>query len=112
VDVFITCCKEDVDVILDTVRASCSVDYPKDRFRVVVLDDGQDQELKKAVEDLQSVQFSNLYYHARVKTKPHHAKAGNLIGGTDYVTKLEGGAGEYIAALDADMMPEADCKQE
>jgi hypothetical protein len=60
------------------------------------------------VEDLQSLQYPNLYYHVRVKTKPHHAKAGNLIGGTDYVTKLEGGAGEYIAALDADMIPEPD----
>ena len=72
------------------------------------MDDGQDLELKEAVEDLQSVQFSNLYYHARIKTKPHHAKAGNLISGTDYVTNLGGGAGEYIAALDADMIPEAD----
>lgn len=124
-DVFITCCKEDVDVILDTVRAvsvavfllidrrltwlqACGIDYPQDRFRVVVLDDGQDPELERSVECLQSAQFPNLFYHARIKTKPHHAKAGNLIGGTEYVTKLEGGAGEYICALDADMIPEPD----
>jgi len=109
VDVLITCCGEDVDVVLDTTRAACAVDYPVERFRVVVLDDGKDAELGKAVNNL-SQQFPNLYYHARVKIKgvPHHFKAGNLTGGTDFVTKLEGGEGEYIAALDADMIPETD----
>jgi len=74
---------------------------------VVVLDDGADADLQKAVEDLRE-QHPNLYYHARVKTKgvPHHAKAGNLIGGTAMVTKLDGGPGEFIAALDADMIPQ------
>lgn len=107
VDVFITCCKEDVDVVLDTVRAACAVDYPQDRFRVVVCDDGADQELKKAVLDLAD-DYPNLFYHARVKVKgvPHHYKAGNLIGGTGFVITLRGGPAEYIAALDADMIPE------
>jgi cellulose synthase/poly-beta-1,6-N-acetylglucosamine synthase-like glycosyltransferase len=107
VDVFITCCKEDVDIVLDTTRAACAVDYPKDRFRVVVLDDGKDSELQRTVQDL-SLVYPNLYYHARIKIKgvPHHFKAGNLTGGTEFVTKLEGGEGEYIAALDADMIPE------
>jgi cellulose synthase/poly-beta-1,6-N-acetylglucosamine synthase-like glycosyltransferase len=95
--------------VLDTTRAACGVKYPLDRFRVVVLDDGSDPDLQKAVESL-SVDYPNLYYHARIKVKgvPHHAKAGNLIGGTDFVTRLEGGAGEFIAALDADMIPEED----
>jgi len=109
VDVFVTCCGEDVDIVLDTTRAACAVDYPQDRFRVVVLDDAKDVDLQKAVENL-SIQFPNVYYHARVKIKgvPHHFKAGNLTGGTDFVTKLDGGEGEYIAALDADMIPEPD----
>jgi len=107
VDVFITCCKEDIDVILDTTRAACTVNYPADCFRVIVLDDGKDGELEKAVNDL-SLQYPNLYYYARAKIPgvPHHFKAGNLRGGTDFITKLEGGAGEFIAALDADMIPE------
>jgi cellulose synthase/poly-beta-1,6-N-acetylglucosamine synthase-like glycosyltransferase len=109
VDVFITCCKEDVDIVLDTTRAACAVDYPQDRFRVVVLDDGKDAELEKAIEDL-SQEYPNLYYHARIKIKgvPHHFKAGNLTGGTDFVTRVDGGEGEFIAALDADMIPEPD----
>ncbi|KAK8220206.1 nucleotide-diphospho-sugar transferase [Phyllosticta capitalensis] len=109
VDVFVTCCKEDVDVVLDTTRAAATVDYPADRFRVVVLDDGADPELKEAVENL-GREYPNVYYFARIKIKgvPHHAKAGNLIGGTEFVTKLPGGCGEHIAALDADMIPEPD----
>jgi cellulose synthase/poly-beta-1,6-N-acetylglucosamine synthase-like glycosyltransferase len=107
IDVFLTCCKEDVDVVLDTTRAACAVDYPLDRFRIIVCDDGADPELKSAVEALQP-DYPNLYYHARVKVKgkPHHFKAGNLIAATEMVTSLPGGAGEYIAALDADMIPE------
>lgn len=109
VDVFITCCGEDVDCVLDTTRAACAVDWPQDRFRVVVLDDGKDAELEKAIEEL-SEDYPNVYYHARIKIKgkPHHFKAGNLTGGTEFVTKLPGGEGEYIAPLDADMIPEKD----
>lgn len=109
VDAFITCCGEDVDTVLDTARAACSVDWPADRFRVVILDDGKDAELEKGIEDLAET-YPNLYYHARIKIKgvPHHFKAGNLTGGTDFVTKLPGGEAEYIAPLDADMIPEPD----
>ncbi|ETI20843.1 hypothetical protein G647_07186 [Cladophialophora carrionii CBS 160.54] len=107
VDVFVTCCKEDIDVILDTVRAACVIDYPRDRFRVVVCDDGGSEELRKAVGMLQTC-YTNLLYWARVKVKgkPHHFKAGNLIAATDMVATLPEGPGEFIAALDADMIPE------
>lgn len=54
--------------------------------------------------------YGNLFYHARHKEKgkPHHYKAGNLTGGTDFLKTLEGGPAEFIAALDADMIPEED----
>ncbi|KAG4027879.1 hypothetical protein MFRU_026g00600 [Monilinia fructicola] len=109
VDAFITCCGEDVDVVMDTTRAAAAGDYPQDRFRVVVLDDGKDPELEKAVNDL-SLEYPNVYYHARIKIKgvPHHFKAGNLTGGTNFVLDLEGGEAEFIAPLDADMIPEPD----
>lgn len=109
VDVFITCCKEDVDVVLDTARAAAAVDYPSDRFRVVVLDDGMDPELEKAIDTLGEL-YPNVYYYARIKVKgvPHHFKAGNLTGGTHLVSELPGGKAEFIAALDADMIPEPD----
>lgn len=89
--------------------AAAAVDWPTDRFRVVVLDDGGSGELQKAVETLALV-YSNVYYTARTKVKgvPHHFKAGNLNHGLHFVHGLPGGAGDYIAALDADMIPEPD----
>lgn len=107
VDVFVTCCKEDVEVIIDTVRAAAAVDWPSNSFRIVVLDDGGDADLKAAVNDISAL-YPNVYYTARTKVKgvPHHFKAGNLNHGLDFVRDLPGGASAYIAALDADMIPE------
>ncbi|KIH91981.1 glycosyltransferase family 2 [Sporothrix brasiliensis 5110] len=107
VDVFITCCKEDNDVVMDTVRGACDLDYPRKRFRVIVLDDGAVESLAKEVEAL-SATYPNLMYIARPKYPgvPHHFKAGNLNYGLDASLSFPGGAGEYMAALDADMIPE------
>jgi cellulose synthase/poly-beta-1,6-N-acetylglucosamine synthase-like glycosyltransferase len=107
VDVFITCCGEEFDVIMDTVRAACDLDYPSDRFRVLLLDDGKSDALKNAIEDMREI-FPNLFYKRRPKFPgvPHHFKAGNLNYGLDDVHNMPGGAGEYMAALDADMIPE------
>ena len=107
VDVFVTCCGEDREIVIDTVRAAASQDWPTDRFRVIVLDDKADDDLRLMVEDLKPL-FPHVFYTARVKVKgvPHHFKAGNLNHGCHFVEGLEGGAGEYMAALDADMIPE------
>lgn len=107
VDVLITCCGEDDDLIMDTVRASCDLDYPQDRFRVILLDDGKANTLAASVEDLKDT-YSNVFYMQRQKIPgvPHHFKAGNLNYGLDAVHNLPGGAGEFMAALDADMIPE------
>lgn len=106
-DVFITSCGEKIDVILDTLRAACNLDYPEDRFRVILLDDGNSAELCVEIMAMQE-RYRNLYYTARTKIKgvPHHYKAGNLNYGFSFVKTLEGGPGEYIAGLDADMIPE------
>ncbi|RKL15314.1 hypothetical protein BFJ68_g5952 [Fusarium oxysporum] len=105
VDAFITCCGEDDDLVMDTVRAACDLDYPRDRYRVILLDDGKSSGLEEACAKL-SMTYPNLYYMARVKIpgQPHHFKAGNLNYGLDEVHKLPGGAGQFMAALDADMM--------
>ena len=107
VDVFITCCGEDVDLVMDTVRAACDLDYPQDRFRVVILDDANCYDLSVAVETLNAV-YPNVAYRSRPKFPgvPHHFKAGNLNYGLDVVHEMPGGASRYIAALDADMIPE------
>lgn len=103
IDVLITCCNEGVELVLDTVHASCEIDYPQDRFRVLVLDDGASSELRKAINVLRD-RYANLYYRSREKFPgvPHHFKAGNLNYGVQETQFLPGGPANFIAALDAD----------
>ena len=63
--------------------------------------------LREAVQNLGHV-YSNLWYRARTKIPgvPHHFKAGNLNYGLDEVHNMPGGAARFMAALDADMIPE------
>lgn len=83
------------------------MDWPRERFRIVVCDDGKSDELRERIEALSEL-YPNVHYTARTKIKgvPHHFKAGNLNHALEFVKGLPGGAGEYIAALDADMIPE------
>ncbi|KAL9126813.1 MAG: hypothetical protein Q9217_004187 [Psora testacea] len=109
VDVLITCCGEDDDLILNTARAACNIDYPANRFRVILLDDGKSGPLFRAIAALHE-QHSNLFYRSREKKSgvPHHFKAGNLNFGLQQTWSVKGQVGEYIAALDADMIPQQD----
>lgn len=105
VDAFITCCGEDDELVMDTVRGALDQDYPLDRFRVIVLDDAKSPGLERACAIL-SHTYPNLYYMARTKIpgQPHHFKAGNLNYGLEQSHLLPGGAGQFMAALDADMV--------
>lgn len=79
VEIFVPCCGESLDIILDTARAACAIDYPTARFCVTVLDDGNSATLHKAIADLCKI-WPNLSYHSR-GVKPNakvFAKAGNL----------------------------------
>ncbi|KAJ5210410.1 hypothetical protein N7491_010217 [Penicillium cf. griseofulvum] len=109
VDVFITCCGEDDEVVIDTVRGACDQDYPRDMMRVIILDDAKSPTLEAACNQL-AMNHPNVIYMAREKIpgKPHHFKAGNLNYGLEQVNLLPGGAGQFMAALDADMIPEQD----
>ena len=108
VDILITCCGEEVPVILDTVRAVTGIDWPQDRLRVVVLDDKASEEVRREVQ-LLGLEHPSIHYSARVKTKgvPHHFKAGNLNHGLRYFEAIGGEKAEYVAALDADMIVES-----
>lgn len=103
VDIFITCAGEDVETVTHTIEAACAVDYPANSFRVIVSDDSVSEELAAAVKDI-TQERNNMYYTARVKGKDHHFKAGNLNHAFEYVKTLPGGAADFIAALDADMI--------
>jgi hypothetical protein len=110
VDVVITCCGEDDDLILDTAKAACNLDYPPERFRVIICDDGKSEGLREKTERTALEQFDNLYYRSRPKYPgvPHHFKAGNLNDALEETRRLPGGAANFLAALDADMIPERD----
>ncbi|KAL2201692.1 glycosyl transferase [Sarocladium strictum] len=110
VDVVITCCGEDDDLVLDTAKAACNVDYPRSRFRVIICDDGNSQTLREKAERTAVELFDNLYYRSRPKFPgvPHHFKAGNLNYALEETRQLPGGGANFFAALDADMIPERD----
>ncbi|KAL9607182.1 MAG: hypothetical protein Q9167_007876 [Letrouitia subvulpina] len=105
IDVFITCAGEDTDTIITTTEAACALDYPSERFRVLVLDDAGSKELLRRLDTIKQ-ERSNLFYTARRKGADHHFKAGNLNHGYIYAQELEGGPAPFIAALDADMIPD------
>ncbi|KAL2866056.1 glycosyltransferase family 2 protein [Aspergillus lucknowensis] len=103
IDVLIPCCGEPLDVILDTVRAACTIDYPVSQFRVLVLDDGGSVALRDSINDLRS-KHTHLTYHTRgTHSGRVFAKAGNL----NYAlfSLQESFQPEYCAILDADCIP-------
>lgn len=107
VETFVPCCGESLDIILDTARAACAIDYPTARFCVTVLDDGNSAALHKAIADLCKI-WPNLSYHSR-GVKPNvkvFAKAGNLNYGLFEIKRPF--PPEFIAVMDADCMPTPD----
>ena len=88
VDVLITTCNEDLAVVMDTVKAGCVLDYPADRYRVFVCDDGASDKLQHAVET-HAVHFPQLHYTARIKGAVKDYKAGNLNHGLAYSASMD-----------------------
>lgn len=105
VDVLIPCCGESLDIILDTVRAACALDYPRDRYRVILLDDGKSADLEKQIAILKNA-HGNLFYSARGVDVTIHSKGANLNHGLRFMQNL--GPSEYVAVLDVDMIPMPD----
>ena len=107
VDVFITFCGESLGLLLDTVRASCVLEYPRDKFRVFVLDDSCSSGTEKAIQELAAV-YPNLQYTSRGAVVDTHSKAANLNHGLHFTESagIDGTASELIAGLDVDMIPD------
>lgn len=112
VDVVVTCCGEPVDVIINTVAAAASQDYPRQQLRVFLLDDGHDQELRQAVmmlnRHLADLEKPRVRYLSRTTQAGEKSffKAGNLRYGIDESHRR--GSSDVLAGLDADMIPESD----
>lgn len=107
VDVIITVCLENQDVVVDTLRAACAIDYPADQYRVIVADDGADRSLRSLVDSMRR-EYGNLYYFARSKTAGvhHKFKAGNINSTLQWTSTLAGGPAAWVAVLDVDMLPQ------
>lgn len=99
VDVFICTYNEDLNLLSKTIMAAKKLDYPKDKFKIYVLDDGNRKNLRDLCED-----FYKVYYISR--TKNTNAKAGNI---NNALTQT---SGELFAILDADMICKPNFLQE
>lgn len=108
VDVFVPCCGEPVEVLTNTIASAAGQDYPASQFRVVVLDDGHDDNLRKRVDKLNEEGLLNakiVYCSRTVKAGvDSFFKAGNLRYGIEETARMTGG--EFIASIDADMIPD------
>lgn len=103
----IVCCKESIDVIRDTIIAALHTDYPEEKLRLVVSDDGADADLEAMVKAIQKrFPSKKLYYVARKKTPETSHKAGNLNFAFHFVETLPGGPADFFSGLDADMIVE------
>ncbi|KAK4501022.1 hypothetical protein PRZ48_006828 [Zasmidium cellare] len=105
VDVFLPCYGEGLDIITDTINAAIRQDYPADRFRIVILDDGNSPAVKDLVNRISAQHPSiQLHYGARGKEVKIHSKAANICFGMDLVATLPGGAAPYFGVVDIDML--------
>lgn len=91
VDVFIPTYNEPLSVVRPTVLAALALDWPHERFKVHLLDDGHREEFRAFAEDV------GVHYIARPDNR--HAKAGNLNHA------LQRTSGELIAIFDCDHLP-------
>lgn len=91
VDVFIPTYNEPLDIIRRTTLAAMAIDWPHDKLKVYVLDDGRRPAFREFCE---SVGVGYI-----VRPDNLHAKAGNLNNA------LRCTDGEYIAMFDADHVP-------
>lgn len=88
VDVFIPTYNEPLDVVRPTVLAALGIDWPADKLRVFILDDGRRPIFRAFAEEC-GAKYITRYDNA-------HAKAGNINHA------LKQTSGEYIAIFDCD----------
>jgi cellulose synthase (UDP-forming) len=91
VDIYIPTYNEPLKVVRPTVLAALAMDWPKDRFKVYVLDDGRRQEFKDFCAAVGATHVT--------RNDSKHAKAGNLN------RAMQKTNGEFIAIFDCDHVP-------
>ena len=92
VDIMVTVVDEPLSLLRQTLVGCLAQEYPKDRFKVHVLDDGHRLEAKKLATALGCG-------YLRRPDRPRHAKAGNLNNALRLTD------GDLIAVFDVDHVP-------
>lgn len=92
VDIMVTVVDEPLSLLRQTLAGCLSQEYPQDRFKVFVLDDGHRAEVKTLAAMLGCG-------YIRRPDRPRHAKAGNL----NHALRLTDG--ELVAVFDVDHIP-------
>jgi len=91
VDVFVPTYNEPLSVVSPTVFAAQGIDWPADKLRIYLLDDGDRPEFREFARE------AGVHYLTREDNR--HAKAGNIN------RALERTHGEYVAIFDCDHVP-------
>ena len=91
VDIFVPTYNEDLNVVKNTIYAALGIDWPKDKLKIWILDDGGRDEFR------QFAQTVGVEYIAR--TSHEHAKAGNINNALKYAK------GDFVSIFDCDHVP-------
>lgn len=91
VDIYIPTYNEPLKVVRPTILAALDMDWPADKLRVYVLDDGKRPQFKELCDEVGAIHIT--------RTNSKHAKAGNLNAA---MPKTQG---EFIAIFDCDHIP-------
>ncbi|MBD0388102.1 MAG: glycosyltransferase, partial [Nostoc sp. C3-bin3] len=101
VDIYIPTYNEDVEIVRKTTLAALAIEYPADKKRVYVLDDGRAEKYKARREELRKM-CEELGATMLVRDNNDHAKAGNIN------TAFKHTDGDLVLILDCDHMPVKD----
>lgn len=91
VDIFIPTYNEPLSVVRQTILTALALDWPKEKYRIYVLDDGRRDEFRAFCEQV------GVGYITRNDNK--HAKAGNINAALKHTD------GEFVAIFDCDHIP-------
>ncbi len=91
IDLFIPTYNEPLSVVRPTVLAAQSIDWPRDKLKIFVLDDGRRPEFREFCEAVGVTHVT--------RDDNRHAKAGNINAA------LKNTSGEYVAIFDCDHIP-------
>jgi cellulose synthase (UDP-forming) len=101
VDIYIPTYNEDVEIVRKTTLCALAIDYPDDKKRVYVLDDGRAEKYKARRIEL-SKMCDELGATMLTRDNNDHAKAGNIN------TAFQRTEGDLVLILDCDHMPVVD----